>query len=199
MSAAVEKISLTSWAVLAAETLTSGVRTSKSFCCSARLCCMLRSALSRAPKQSSGSVCSSHRWLFKARGPKRRGPHHRSSELGVTSELSSHSDAAPGASGSGTGRSGATGCRFFNATESQIYFPWCSHPQSLTACQGEREQGTQHQFCALQVQGTRAMPPGACMSCAAWPLGSGTFGLNVELFAIHAHLLLCLLLPKHAS
>jgi hypothetical protein len=79
---------------------------------------MLGSALSRAPKHSSISVCSSHRWLFKARGPRRRGRHHRSSEPGATPEPSSYSDAVLGAAAvSGTGRSGATGRRFFNATE----------------------------------------------------------------------------------
>jgi hypothetical protein len=49
MSAAEAKFSLSSWAVLAAKTLTSRALTSKAFCCRARLCCMLASALSRAP------------------------------------------------------------------------------------------------------------------------------------------------------
>jgi hypothetical protein len=50
LSAPQAKFSQSSWAVLSAQTLTFHARTSKAFCCSARLCCMLASALSRAPR-----------------------------------------------------------------------------------------------------------------------------------------------------
>jgi hypothetical protein len=108
----------------------------------------LGSALSRAPRHPPSRVPSSHRWLLRARGPRL---------LVVAQTLEGPVPLA---------------ADFSMPQKGQIYFPGCSHPQSPAACQGETEQGALLQPCAQRVQGTRAMLPGACMLCAAWPLGS---------------------------